>query len=201
MWKILSIKLEKHILRIWCSCFSFLLVECIWLWTHWKQKRKKTQTYFPPLRASFIIMWEVALRRWPEHSQGPTRGIYGCLSSYKMNEVQSPDLGKDELVTVWPCSPVFCHFRSSAHKSSISVLAPLSGKSLFPLNHFHSVFLLCVGGVSTKDFTSSLSFPLLPVFSPCHSSSPTSMSLHCLCRQVPHLFILCHNYFPTGLSS
>lgn len=95
------------------------------------------------------------------------------------------------------------HSRSSACKSSIAVLALLSGKSLFPLS-ISIVFLLCVGVVFAKeDFMSPLSFSplshsLLPFSSlpPTYSGPPLLVSTGALL-----LVILHHNFFPTGLSS
>lgn len=76
-------------------------------------------------------------------------------------------------------------------------------KVSFPPFHFHSIFLLCVGVVFAKDFTSSLSFfPLCYSLSPFIPSTNTELaSMACVCGCLTLLSSLCHNYSPIGLSS
>lgn len=112
---------------------------------------------------------------------------------------------------VWPCSPA-CVMNSHLLFQELSMriqhfCACCSlWKISLPLTNVHSVFLLRVrGGSAKEDFSSSLSFspPFLPAVSP-HHPYPHNIqwaSMVCVYRWLTLRLILCHNYFPTGLSS
>ena len=171
--------------------------------------KKKKKAYFLPLRDSFVTTWEVALgRAISAHSPDPHKGSVGAhlLTRWSPKSWFWRRHTFHSLAFMLCCSACLmkshCHFRSSACKSSTSVLSRLSGRSLSRLSmstpFSHSVCELSLLKIVLLSVFSP--FAILFPFSfppPIQSGPPLLVSVGTLL----FWYWLHHNYSPTGLSS